>query len=111
MRLEPASGVLADYLLLGPDTIPIVRQTRQQFAGDIFAHPPQVIVVSSRLHMQGGENFDKLARWPEFAGFLAARYTLATEWHPTRPALWWSRAEPPASYRIYVLRTPAPLHS
>jgi hypothetical protein len=111
MRLEPASGVLADYLLLGPDTIPIVRQARQQFAADIFARPPQVIVVSSRLHMQGGENFDKLARWPELATFLATRYTLTTEWHPTRPALWWSRAEPPASYRIYVLRTPAPPYS
>jgi hypothetical protein len=111
MRLEPASGVLADYLLLGPGTIPIVRQARQQFADDIFAHPPRVIVVSSRLHMQGGENFDKLTRWPELATFLATRYTLATEWHPTRPALWWSRAEMPASYRIYVLRTPAPPHS
>jgi hypothetical protein len=111
MRLEPASGVLADYLLLGPGSIPIVRQARQQFADDIFAQPPEVIVVSSHLHLGNLEDFHKLDRWPALTDFLNTRYNLVTEWHPTRPALWWSRPEMPASYRIYVLRTPAPPQS
>ena len=108
MRLEPASGALGDYLLFGPEIAPIVRQQRQQFAKDIFANPPEVIVVSSHLHFgsaEDAENFEKLTRWPELANFLAIRYRLVTEWHPTRPALWWSRPEMPASYRIYILRT------
>jgi hypothetical protein len=112
MRLEPATGVLSDFLLFGaisdqhpPERIPIIRQTRQLFSDAIAADPPQVIVVTSHLHIDGPDDFQKLARWPAFASFLAARYTLKTQWAPTRTARWWSREETPASYRIYVLRT------
>jgi hypothetical protein len=111
MRLEPATGVLSDFLLFGavsdnqpPESIPIIRDTRAQFSAAILAHPPQVIVVTSHLHIDGPDNFEKLTRWPAFASFLATRYTLHTEWSPTRTARWWSREETPASYRIYVLR-------
>ena len=111
MRLQPSTGVLSDFLLFGaasdrqpPETIPIIRQTRAQFSAAILARPPQVIVVTSHLHMDGPDNFQKLSRWPAFAGFLATRYTLQTEWSPSRTARWWSREETPASYRIYVLR-------
>jgi thiamine transporter ThiT len=109
MRLEPATGVLSDFLLFGqagqnPEIVPIVRQTRAEFSAAILAHPPQVIIVTSHLHIDGPDNFEKLARWPAFADFLATHYTLRTEWSPTRTALWWSRKETPASYRIYVLR-------
>ena len=118
MRLEPATGVLSDFLLFGsisdkqpPDQIPIIRQTRADFSAAILAHPPQVIVVTSHLHIDGPENFEKLTRWPAFAQFLADRYTLQTQWSPTRNARWWSREETPASYRIYVLRDPNPVDS
>ncbi|MGA1982755.1 MAG: hypothetical protein ABSG84_09775 [Acidobacteriaceae bacterium] len=111
MRLEPATGVLSDFLLFGaasdrqrPNSIPIIRDTRAQFSAAILAHPPEVIVVTSHLHMDGPDDFQKLSRWPAFAGFLATRYTLQTEWSPSRTARWWSREETPASYRIYVLR-------
>ena len=111
MRLSPSTGVLSDFLLFGaasdrqpPESIPIIRQTRAQFSAAILARPPQVIVVTSHLHMDGPDNFQKLSRWPAFAGFLATRYTLQTEWSPSRTARWWSREEIPASYRIYVLR-------
>ena len=104
MRLEQSTGILADYVLFGPDSVPIIHQTRQQFAADILALPPQVIVVTSPLHIDGPDNFQKLDRWPAFAQFLATRYTLQTEWSPTRTARWWTREETPASYRIYVLR-------
>jgi hypothetical protein len=113
MRLEPSTGVLSDFLLFGSlsdkkpsDSIPILRETRAEFAAAILAHPPQVIVVTSHLHIDGPDNFEKLARWPAFASFLTSKYTLRTEWSPTRTARWWSREETPASYRIYVLRNP-----
>jgi hypothetical protein len=112
MRLEPATGVLSDFLLFGavsdkqpPDQIPILRDTRARFSAVLAANPPQVIVVTSHLHIDGPDNFQKLARWPAFSNFLATRYTLQTQWSPTRPARWWSREETPASYRIYVLHT------
>ena len=104
MRLEPASGVLADYVLLGRSSIPIVRQTRRQFAHDIFPDPPRVIVVSSPLFMDTLGNFGKLTRWPELEAFLATRYNLAVQWSPTHTERWWSREEYPDSYRIYTLR-------
>ncbi len=111
LRLEPSTGVLSDFLLFGAvsdrlpaEQIPILRDTRASFAAAMLAHPPKVIVVTSHLHIDGPDNFEKLARWPAFAGFLASRYTLRTEWSPTRTARWWSREETPASYRIYVLR-------
>jgi len=106
MRLEPASAIPGDYLLFGPDSSPAVRQIRQKVVTDVFSNPPRVIVVSSHLHLDNdaAEDFRKLDRWPILSDFIAMHYNLVTEWHPTRPALWWSRPTTPASYRIYVLR-------
>jgi hypothetical protein len=104
MRLEQSTGLLADYVLFGPDTVPVIRETRQWFAADLLANPPQVIVVSSWLHFDGPGNYRKLDRWPALADFLSTRYTLQTEWTPYRTNKWWGREETPASYRIYVLR-------
>ena len=107
MRLESSNGVLSDFFLFGSSDAPAVRQTREQFSSAILAHPPQVIVVTSRLYLgdpDDYENYTKLDRWPALATFLESRYTLHTEWTPTRPERWWSREEKPAAYRIYILR-------
>jgi hypothetical protein len=111
LRLEPATGVLSDFLLFGAvsdpqpaESIPILHSTRAQFLAALLAAPPRVIVVTSHLHIDGPDDFQKLARWPAFGDLLATRYTLYTQWTPTRPARWWSREELPASYRIYALR-------
>jgi hypothetical protein len=104
MRLTQATGVFSDFLLFGPDDVPIIRQTRANFSAAILANPPQVIVVTSHLHLGEPENYRKLDRWPAFESFLADDYTLETEWRPTRTTRWWSREETPAGYRIYVLR-------
>jgi hypothetical protein len=104
MRLEPANGLLVDFPLFGADEVPFVRQTRERFFAAMNASPPQVLVVTSALYVDGPGEFRKLDRWPAFKSFLAEDYTLQTEWSPTRTARWWSREETPASYRIYVLR-------
>lgn len=106
MRLQQSTGLLADYVLFGPDTVPIIRQTRQWFGADLLANPPQVIVVSSWLHFDGPGDYQKLYRWPALENFLSTRYTLQTEWTPFRTNKWWGREETPASYRTYVLRAP-----
>jgi hypothetical protein len=113
MRLEPATGVLSDFLLFGnstdalpPAEIPVIRDTRAQLLAAFNDNPPRVVIVTSHLHMTGPEDFGKLARWPALATLLDTRYALAQEWRPTRPERWWSRNEYPAAFRIYVLRSP-----
>ncbi|HEY4382303.1 MAG TPA: hypothetical protein VGN01_18280 [Acidobacteriaceae bacterium] len=106
MRLEPSTGVLSDFLLFGPSDMPIIQQTRQQLSAAMRESPPQVIVVTAHLHMDGPDNYLKLSRWPEFTRFLDDRYTLQSQWVPPRAIRWWSREEKPDSYRIYVLRQP-----
>ena len=104
MRLVQSTGVLSDFLLFGPENVPIVQKTRADLFAAFDQHPPQVIVVSSWLHINGPGNFQKLDRWPAFEQFLAQRYRLDTAWSPNHPMRWWSREELSASYRIYVLR-------
>ena len=111
MRLEPATGILSDFLLFGnttdalpPEEIPIIRETRAELLAKIQSRAPEVMVVTSHLHMTGPEDYGKLARWPELERILATRYTLAEDWRPARRERWWSREEYPAGYRIYVLR-------
>jgi hypothetical protein len=65
-------------------------------------------VVTSHLHLSGPDHYAKLDRWPAFAAWLAANYTLSTEWSPSRTTRWWSREELPAGYRIYTLRDAGP---
>ena len=104
MRLEPANGLLVDFPLFGAEDVPFVRQTQERFSAAINASPPEVLVITSALYVDGPGDFRKLDRWPAFQSFLAEDYTLETEWSPSRTARWWSREETPASYRIYVLR-------
>lgn len=104
MRLEPVSGMLGDYVLFGPDTVPVVRDARLQFERDAASNPPRVIVVSSGLFLGNAQGFSKLERWPELERLLETRYRLAVQWSPTHTVRWWSREELPASYRIYLLR-------
>jgi hypothetical protein len=104
MRLEPANGLLVDFPLFGTEDVPFVRQTRERFAAAMNASPPEVLIVTSALYVDGPGDYRKLDRWPAFQSFLADEYMLQTEWSPSRTARWWSREETPASYRIYVLR-------
>jgi len=103
MRLEPATGLLADFLVFGPEQNFAVRETRKQFLTAVEARPPEVIVVTSHLFPSGPGDFEKLGRWPELAGWMSMRYRLCAQRTPPGPVRWWSRVEQPSSYRIYVL--------
>ena len=104
MRLVQSTGILSDFLLFGPETVPIVQKTRADLFTTLDQRPPRVIIISSWLHINGPGDFRKLNRWPAFEQFLAQHYRLDTAWSPTHPMRWWSREELSASYRIYVLR-------
>ena len=102
MRLEPATGVLSDFLLFGPEQVGAVREARATFVEGVSKRPPEVVVVSSWLHMDGPDGYGKLAKWPWMEAWLAGEYRLETEWRPGRTARWWSREEVPKGYRVYV---------
>lgn len=104
MRLQPATGVLSDFLLFGPERAEAVRDARGMFQRGVAARPPEVVVVSSRLHLDGADHYTKLARWPWIETWLASNYRLETDWSPARRTRWWSQEETPASYRIYFRR-------
>ena len=103
MRLEPATGLLSDFLVFGPEANSAVRDARSQFLDKVNARPPEVIVVTANLFPDGPGDFGKLAMWPEFQQLLSSRYRLCAQRTPPDPVLWWSRVEPPTSYRVYVL--------
>ena len=102
MQLLPATGILLDFPLFGEDRLPVVQQARAHFRKAVFQKPPEVIIVTSALYVDGPGDYQKLARWPELTTFLARDYTLDTDWHPTRTLRWWSREEFGPSYKIYV---------
>ncbi|HEX2918505.1 MAG TPA: hypothetical protein VHN81_08280, partial [Edaphobacter sp.] len=104
MRLIQATGVLSDFLLFGPESVPVVRSTRKQFLQAMEERHPEVIVVSGWLHIDGPGDYKKLDRWPQFAEVLSDKYVLKTQWSPSRPNHWWSRKQWPDGYRVYVLR-------
>jgi hypothetical protein len=103
MRLEPATGLLSDFLVFGPEQNVAVREARTKFLAAVEARPPEVVVVTSHLFPSGPGDFEKLGMWPDLAGWMSARYRLCAERTPPDPVRWWSRVEQPSSYRIYVL--------
>jgi hypothetical protein len=104
MRLVQSTGVLSDFLLFGSDNTPVVKETREKFFQAITRQPPQAIIVSSWLHIDGPDEYQKLSRWPQLTSYLTANYSLQTEWRPSRQDHWWSRQQWPNGYRIYVLK-------
>jgi hypothetical protein len=102
MRLMPASGVLLDFPMFGDAAVPFVQRSREEFRSAVMERPPEVIVVSSALYLDGSGDYRKLDRWPEMGDFLAREYRLDTDWKPPRTQRWWSREELGPSYRIYV---------
>ena len=104
MGLEPATGVLYDLYLFGPENQPAVLQVRQRFLDAVGRRPPAVFVVVSGFFLEGMSGYQKLDTWPAFEQWLNAHYTLATERTPPHLVRWWGRPQPPPGYRLYVLK-------
>lgn len=107
LRLVQSTGVLSDFLLFGPGSVPVVQKTRAELLHKSETDPPRVLVVSGGLHIDGPNGFRKLQLWPELGQLLSDRYCLAKQWDATRPHRAWSRREVSDSYRIYLLRASA----
>ncbi len=99
MQLMPATGLLSDFLIFGPEEKRVVRESRERFWREMEGRPPQVIVATSWLHLLNVGEYGKLAMWPEFAAYLQANYELYDE-----------RSFPPVmtgpqGFRVYVRKS------
>jgi hypothetical protein len=102
MNLAESTGFLVDFYFWAPQQTPVTEEMRQRFWTAIQQNPPQVFVIMKQDFPNGADSYDKLNRWPRFAGYLSGHYTLADD----RMAQHWvkreSRPYPPTGYRIYV---------
>ncbi|HEX3438651.1 MAG TPA: hypothetical protein VHT24_17915 [Pseudacidobacterium sp.] len=104
MKLVQQTGMLADFLILGPDSAKAVQEARAKFWQQIHQEPPKVIIVTSFQHLNGSDNFEKMDLWPELQTYLASDYMLVAQRRPPDPVRWWNHAQKWAAYRIYVLK-------
>jgi hypothetical protein len=98
------TGMLADFLILGPNTVPAVQEARAKFWSQIHQEPPRVFIVTSYQHLNGSDNFEKMDLWPQLQQYLAENYVLTIQRRPPDPVKWWNHPQPWAAYRIYVLK-------
>ncbi len=105
LRLVSETGMLSDFLVFGRPQAAEVRVARAEFLPQIEARPPWVMVVTGGLFPKGPADFRKLQLWPAFDEFLSEHYRQCVQRTPTKMVDWGGGPpEPPASYRIYVLR-------
>jgi hypothetical protein len=108
LRLLPATGTLGDVSLFGPSAERVVEASRRRFFDEVAAKPPVVFIVVSGLFLDGTSGYRKLDAWPAFEQWLKDHYTLEVERTPLHQVRWWSRPQPPAGYRIYLMNTATP---
>lgn len=100
-RIVQATGYLYDCYLFGPKSE--VRDAyRAQFLSALERARPAVIVLTDQYCFGGSRSFDRVSRWPDLARLIQGEYVLASGWSSPSAFRFWSRAEFPAAYRVYV---------
>lgn len=105
MQLVQSTGTLYDCYMFWPEPGREEDRAKQQFWTAISAHAPRVFIVNNRSCAPTGYNdgpYGKLSRWPQFAAFLSAQYTLYADRAATHPPLWNRDPGPTPGYRIYL---------
>jgi hypothetical protein len=102
MNLIQSTGFLYDCYVLNADQTPVTEEIRTRFWKALQANPPRVFVVTDQLCLGNPPAFGKIGNWPLFNRYLDTNYVLTEERKPSKPMRWWSRAQMPASYRIYI---------
>lgn len=105
MKLIQSTGTLYDCYMLWPAPSREQSLARSQFWNAIAADPPRVFIVNNRTCAATTFNdgpYGKLQRWPQFAAFLSANYTLYDDRAAAHPPLWNRDPGPTPGYRIYL---------
>jgi hypothetical protein len=101
MRLVQADGFMYDEFLFREGGSEVIAESRRRLWTAIIANPPKLFVVTDASFPDGPGDFKKLGDWPEFASYLQRNYLLCSQKTPPDPVRWWSRTQPPHSYRVY----------
>ncbi len=104
MRLVQSTGLLYDCYFVTPHPTEASILARSQLLRQWTQDPPEVFVVTSQMCLGNPPDFAKLHNWPELDQLLQQHYTMQAERTPPGTVRWWSRAEPPGSYRLYIRR-------
>jgi hypothetical protein len=75
LRAVQPTRFLYDFHFFHDETTPVVRAYRAELMDGLTARPPRVIVVFERGWPAGG--YERVARFPELARYLAEAYRLA----------------------------------
>jgi hypothetical protein len=94
LNLVQSTGFIYDFYLFPQHGNPVTRHLQQRFLQQLTAHPPEAIVLSAHTWPDGCFGYEQLARWPDFAAWLAARYHLAHQFPQPRRG---------PGYRLYLL--------
>lgn len=107
MDLAESTGFLVDFYFWASPQTPVTEQMRQRFWTSIHENPPQVFILMKQDFPSDTPSFGKVDRWPQFADYLQAHYTLAADRMATQWVRRESRLYPPTGYRIYVRKADA----
>jgi hypothetical protein len=79
LGLVQSSGLIYDYLVFGPESLPAIEKARQTTWQALLENSPRVLIVGCGLYGETLDGYEKLKKWPQFASYLAANYTLYDE--------------------------------
>ncbi|HEY8997083.1 MAG TPA: hypothetical protein VIM60_04260 [Edaphobacter sp.] len=103
LRLVQSTGYLYDCYLAIPRS-PQRDRYRDEFVQALESSSPHAIVLTDRPCFTEHQGYEWIADWTAFASYLDDNYRLASDWRSTQLIRWWSHAETPAAFRIYIRR-------
>jgi hypothetical protein len=101
MQIVENTSYTGDLLLFAKDDGPAAEYYRNKYWHLEKQDPASVIVMSNEWFQQKN-SFNKVAMWPQFAGFLAQNYTLAVQREMVGQG---DDPKNPDAYRIYVRKS------
>ncbi len=103
LRLVQSTGYLYDCYLTLPAS-PQRDRYRDEFLQALRSSSPHAIVVTDQPCFTAHQGYQWIADWDQLDSYLNDNYRLASDWRSNRLAHWWSHAETPAAFRIYIRR-------
>lgn len=103
LRLVQSTGYLYDCYLAMPGS-PQRDLYRDEFLLALENSRPHAIVVTDQPCFAEHQGYQWIADWTALSGYLNDNYRLASDWRSNRLTRWWSRAETPPAFRIYIRR-------
>jgi hypothetical protein len=102
LRLRESTSTVYDEFLFSPSNGSAIATNRAAFNEQIRVRPPEVIIMTPQVYSGGGDSYNKIWAWPDFAQYLSKNYRLYVQRTPTRAEFWEGAPRIPVGYRIYL---------